>query len=161
MKLDTAERAELMAALAHMQAFLLQHFGMLTSEEARKPGPANSFSPVEQVWHLADLEREGFGSRIRRLHTEHHPHLCDFDGDKIAKERNYQSLSLAAGLKAFAAARMDNLSYLQSLSPEDWSRTGTQDGVGVVALCDLPVLIGQHDRAHVEEILAWKDLVAR
>jgi hypothetical protein len=160
-KLNDVERKELMESLAGMKNFLLENFGSLTHEEARVPGPKDSFSPVEQVWHLADLEQKGFGLRIKRLQSEQNPHLPDFDGDKLAKERNYRSLSLLAGLRAFEAAREANLSYLHTLSLEDWSKTGTQEGVGDVSLCDMPVFIRQHDRAHVDEILAWKSFVAR
>jgi hypothetical protein len=161
MKLDDVQRKELMGSLAGMKQFLFENFGSLTREEARVPGPGDSFSPVEQVWHLADLEREGFGLRIRKLRSEQNPHLPDFDGDKIAKERNYRSLSLLAGLRAFDEAREANLSCLQTLSMEEWSRNGTQEGVGNVSLCDMPVFISQHDRAHVDEILAWKSFAAR
>jgi hypothetical protein len=110
---------------------------------------------------LADLEREGFGLRIRKLRYEQSPQLPDFDGDQIAKQRNYRSLSLLAGLRAFDEAREANLSFLQTLSLEDWSKNGTQEGVGDVSLCDMPVFINQHDRARVHEILAWKDFAAR
>lgn len=160
-KLNDFQRKELMESLAGMKHFLFESFRSLTLEEARVAGPGGSFSPVEQVWHLADLEREGFGLRIRKLQSEQNPHLPDFDGDKIAKERNYRSLSLLGGLRAFEEAREANLSYLQTLSLEDWSKNGTQEGVGDVSLCDMPVFINQHDRAHVDEILAWKSFVVR
>ena len=161
LKLNDVQRKELMESLTGMKNFLFENFGSLTLEEARVPGPGDSFSPVEQVWHLADLEREGFGLRIRKLQSEQNPHLPDFDGDRIAKERNYRSLSLLAGLRAFEEAREENLSYFQTLSLEDWSKNGTQEGVGDVSLCDMPVFINQHDRAHVDEILGWKNFSAR
>lgn len=160
-KLDHVQRKELMASLAGMKNFLVENFGSLTLEDARRPGPDGSFSPVEQVWHLADLEREGFGLRIKKLQSGQNPHLPDFDGDKIATERNYRSLSLADGLKAFAEAREANLSYFETLSVDDWSKTGVQEGVGDVSLCDMPVFISQHDQAHISEIRAWKNFAAR
>jgi hypothetical protein len=113
------------------------------------------------VWHLADLEREAFGSRIERLQSEHNPHLPDFDGDRIALERNYRALSLAAGLNAFDDARAANMARLQDLPAEAWDRSGTQEGVGAVSLCDMPVFIHQHDQAHVAEIVAWRESVTR
>src|SRR5262245_37131631 len=109
MRLDAAQRHELIGALAGMGAFLRERFGSLSAEDARSPGPGGAFSPVEQVWHLADLEREGFGLRISRLRDESHPHLPDFDGGTIARERDYRSRSLAEGLAAFEAARAANL----------------------------------------------------
>jgi hypothetical protein len=158
MKLTEVQRHELIESLAAMETFLRRAFESLTPEEAQTLGPAGSFSPVEQVWHLADLEREGFGLRIRRLQTEANPHLPDFDGTKVAHERNYRSLSLAAGLRAFEAAREANIATFQELPPEAWVRSGTQDGVGTVSLCDMPTFMHQHDQAHIAEIQEWKRL---
>ena len=161
MKRNDVERSELIASLAAMSQFLRDAFGSLTQEEARLSGPAGSFSPVEQVWHLADLEREGFGLRMRRLREEANPHLADFDGARIAAERNYRTLSLTEGLDAFEAARAENIATLLALEPEAWLRSGTQDGVGIVSLCDLPVFLRQHDEAHIAEIRDWQKCVGR
>src|SRR5262245_11660237 len=105
MKLSAGARKDLMASLAGMKDYLREAFQALTPEEVLMPGPGGTFCPVEQVWHLADLEHEGFGSRIERLRTELNPHLPDFDGTKIARERNYRSLSIEAGLRAFEISR--------------------------------------------------------
>jgi hypothetical protein len=138
-----------------MVRFLRECFGKLSPEESRRRGRDGTFSPVEHVWHLADLEREGFGVRIHRLLAETHPQLADFDGARIASERRYQSLSLAEGLIAFEQAREANLSALRTVPESAWSRSGTQDGVGVVALRDIPDLMRQHDAAHCAEIAEW------
>ncbi len=159
MKLADPQRQKLWASLSGMHEFLQQAFGSLSVEEARTAGPAGAFSPVEQVWHLADLEAEGFGKRIRRLQSESAPVLPDFDGTKVARERHYRWLSLSAGLTAFHTARLDNIAALQSLSTEDWSRSGTQEGVGAVSLCDIPAFIFQHDLAHKAEIKQWQQYV--
>jgi hypothetical protein len=160
-KLSAVQRDELMQSLGAMSAFLCDAFAALNVEEARLPGPAGAFSPVEQVWHLADLEREGFGQRIRRLQAETNPVLPDFDGTAVARERDYKSLSLPAGLAAFEASRNANISLLQSFPPEAWSRSGTQEGVGPVSLCDMPAFLQQHDQAHVAEIHEWQRAVGR
>jgi hypothetical protein len=161
MRLSEIERRKLLAALAGMKTFLREAFGALAPAEALAPGPGGGFSPVEQVWHLADLEREGFAVRIRRLQTETDPHLADFDGAKIARERNYRALPLEAGLRAFEAARDANLRLLETLPNEAWTRGGTQEGVGAVTLCDMPAFLRQHDQAHIAEIEEWKKFVAR
>lgn len=155
-KMSTADRAALRSALARMPQELTGLFAGLSAAEARERRAGQAFSPVEQVWHLADLEHEGFGRRIERLLHEEQPALADFDGDAIAAERNYRRRSLAEGLAAFAAARAENLARLAQLSAADWERAGTQAGVGVVALCDLPVFMSQHDAAHRAEIDTWR-----
>ncbi len=148
--------SELVRSLAAMAPFLREAFGLLTPGEASAPGPGGAFAPVEQVWHLADLESEGFGVRIRRLRDETDPHLPDFDGARVAKDRNYVALSLPEGLRAFETARAANIATLLSLEPEAWARGGTQEGVGPIALRDLPLLMRDHDRAHIAEIREWR-----
>ena len=161
MKLDETQRDELLHALAGMTGFLREAFALLTAEAARTPGRGGAFSPVEQVWHLADLEREGFGRRIARLRDEPNPRLPDFDGARIARERNYRARSLADGLDAFEAARAANLVVLRQLDEQAWRRRGTQEGVGAVSLCDMPAFLRQHDQAHMTEIEEWQRFAGR
>jgi hypothetical protein len=134
------EYVELAVARAGSRARLRAHDG--------------SFSMVEHVWHLADLEREGFGVRIERLAQEERPFLADFQGDVIARERAYHALSLEDGLAAFAAARRANLARLASVAAEAWAREGEQEGVGRVCLGDVPAMMAGHDAAHRGEIEA-------
>ena len=156
LSLDRPAREALWSELEAMPEHLSQELGRLSPEQAARPGPDGAFSPVEQCWHLADLEREGFGVRIQRLLAEVEPHLPDFDGAAIARERRYGTKSLADGLDAFRKARRQNLRTLHSVPAEAWTRRGTQEGVGPVQLCDLPVLMAQHDAAHRQEIEAWR-----
>jgi hypothetical protein len=157
--LSRGERAALLQDLEAMPAFLRATLGRLTPAQAALPGPGGSFSPAEQAWHLADLEREGYAVRIRRLLEEERPRLADFDGARIARERGYRSLSLLEGIAAFESARRENLAQLRGVRGDAWSREGTQEGIGAVALCDLPALMGEHDRGHRAEIREWLEAV--
>ena len=155
MALEPAGREELMARLAAMPEFLAGRLLALGDEEARVPGPSDTFSPVEQCWHLADLEAEGYGARLRRLRDEDEPALPDFDGAAVARERRYRTRSLAAGVDAFRRARAANLAFIRGLKESEWQRAGTQEGVGRVALCDLPAMMAEHDAGHRAEIEDW------
>jgi len=138
-----------------MPEFLADRFGALSADAARRGGPAGTFSPVEQCWHLADLESEGFAVRIRLLLNEERPFLPDFDGARVARERDYRARSLLDGLRAFRAARESNLAVLRSVPDEACSRGGVQEGVGEVRLSDIPRLMHEHDASHKAEIAAW------
>jgi hypothetical protein len=87
--------------------------------------------------------------------SESDPHLPDFNGAKVAAERNYRALSLEVGLVSFTEARQHNLAELRALDNERWLLSGTQEGVGRVSLCDIPGFMSQHDSAHRIEIEAW------
>ena len=153
--LAAQDREDLLTSLEAMPDFLRQAFRSLSAAEAATPGPGDAFSPVEQCWHLADLEREGFAARIQRLLNEDQPLLPDFDGGRLAKERQYLHRALSEGLSAFAETRRANLEVLRSMRSEEWARGGTQDGVGPVMLCDIPVMMFQHDNSHRAEIETW------
>lgn len=141
---------DLFADLARMPALVSQVAEAFPDATAR--ARSGSFALVEHVWHLADLEREGFGARIARLLAEPDPLLPDFDGERAARERKYLQLDLAEGLAAFAAARAANVKVLDEISAAQWSRSGRQEGVGPVSLSDLPRLMREHDLAHVNQV---------
>jgi hypothetical protein len=155
LQMTDVARDELLATLADMTSYLPATFAALTAEEQRTQGPAGAWSPVEQVWHLADLEREGFGERLRRMLHEDAPQLPDFDGTQVALDRRYRERALADGIAAFVAARRANLELLRTLDGAAWSRTGEQAGIGQVSVCDLPAFMAQHDESHRAEIAAW------
>ena len=155
MRLSVADREALLAQLDAMPGLLRSAFAALSPAEAAAPGPGDSFAPVEHCWHLADLEREGYTVRIRRLLAEDAPVLPDFDGARIAAERGYRTRSLTAGIEAFREARAANVEALRALGERDWLRPGTQDGVGPVTVCDLPAMMAEHDEGHRSEIEAW------
>jgi hypothetical protein len=153
--MDSAGQAAILTKLGDMPAYLNSQFGHLTREDATRPGPDNGFSPAEQCWHLVDLEREGFARRIERIRQEDIPALPDFDGSAIARDRNYRSKSLSEALAEFRNARAESIALIQAIRAEEWTRNGVQDGVGPVNLCDIPVMMLEHDTAHRAEIEAW------
>jgi DinB superfamily len=122
-------------------------------EATRRPAQGG-FSFVENVWHLADLEREAYRVRIRRILTEEEPALANFDGDRVARERDYQRRSLSDGLAAFALARQGNVERLRSVTGAAWKRSGTQESVGRITLAELPRMMADHDRSHTEDLRA-------
>src|SRR5262249_38225368 len=140
---------------AAMPDFLDASFAALSAIDAAVLGLDGTPSPVEQCWHLADLEREGYGNRIRRLLEETAPGHSDFDGARIAGERTDLRRPLGEALEQLRAARAENLGALRQAEAGDWLRAGVQEGVGRVALCDIPHMMAEHDDIHREEIESW------
>lgn len=150
--MNRRELETLFLTLESTPALLAKAAAELPEDRVRQCGTTGGFSFVEHVWHLADLEREGYGVRIRRLLSEDEPLLSNFDGERIARERLYQRRNLADGLLAFTAARTQNLQMLRDVSNGDWGKTAEQEGVGAVALADIPRMMVDHDRMHETEI---------
>ena len=82
-------------ALAEFPRRLEAHFAAVPPELLRwaPPGwngvPSERLTPIEQVWHLRDIEIDGYHVRFRRTLQELHPALPDLDGEALARERRY------------------------------------------------------------------------
>jgi AraC-like DNA-binding protein len=142
-----------LASLAEFPSWLARIAGALAGQATTALAPGK-FALVEHVWHLAELEREGFAVRLSRLQTEEEPELPDFDGDRLARERAYLSRSVEAGLAAFTRARAQTVRALAQVRGAQALRSGWQEGVGRVVLHELPGRIAAHDRAHALELSA-------
>jgi hypothetical protein len=152
MALETESMGRFLHDLRSMTGFLRDAARRLPGEAALVGGPAGGFCFVEQVWHLADLEVEAYGRRIERILREDDPALDDFDGARVARERHYPARSLAEGLERFASGRARNLEILEGLGPSQWTRPASQQGVGRIALSDVPRMMAEHDASHRGEI---------
>lgn len=161
MVLKMDELQSLKGFLAETPARVRQLTSGLSEAEARwKPSP-QEFSALEQVCHLTDLEREGYGVRIEKLTREVEPFLPDFDGGRVAAERDYNNQSLEAMLDAFALARAGNMLAVSGLSAEDFQRTGTLEAVGHITLETLLVKMREHDEGHLEELNSLRDRLGK
>ena len=139
----------------HLRAFpqqLRELIARVPAERLRVRAADGTFAAVEQVWHLADLEVEGYGERIRRIEGEDEPELVDFRGDVIAAERKYLELELEPALVRFEEARARNVAALESA--RDRSRAGHQEGVGRVTLARIAEMMAEHDAGHAAELHA-------
>jgi hypothetical protein len=137
--------------LSEMPRLLRQLAGSV--EDVRTRPADGSFAFVEHVWHLADLEIEGFGARIEAILVEENPELPDFRGDEVAVARKYLEQEVRPALERFCSARDANRARLANVTDEEWLRTGTQEGVGVVTLRKIVELMLAHDRSHTQELM--------
>jgi hypothetical protein len=144
---------DVLARLAAMPELLRDVAAALTAAMRRRPA-AGGFAFVEHAWHLADLEREGYATRISRLLTETAPTLPDFEGDRIAREREYLREDAALALQVFARARARNIERLAALDSAALGRHGMQEDVGEVTLARVPRMMAAHDAGHLEELAA-------
>ena len=150
-------RANILDRLAAMPDLLTRALGAVAPAARRVRPPAGGFSLAEHAWHLADLEREGYGARITRILAEDRPSLADFDGDRAAREREYLRADVGLGVEVFAQARRRNVERLSALGAPELARPAVQDGVGDLVLSALPAMMAEHDRQHAAELAALLD----
>jgi hypothetical protein len=124
----------------------------LSEEQLKRKPSENEFSVLEQVWHLRDIEVEGYSVRIKKLLTEDRPTLHDINGAKLANERGYNNLNLKPGLEQFIQARKENVGILQGLTLEDLSRSGTFENAAEVPLERVILMMREHDAEHLNQL---------
>jgi hypothetical protein len=124
----------------------------LSAAELRWKNSADEFSALENFCHLRDLELEGYARRINQILKEIQPLLVDFDGARVAVERNYNNQQPEAALPAFQAARRQNVELLRSLTEEELERDGKLKGVGKITLRQLAVMMREHDEGHIDDL---------
>jgi DinB superfamily len=113
-----------------------------------------SWSILEHICHLRDIEQEGYSVRITRILNEDQPFLSDLDGDKLALERDYINQDFRVALEAFIATRALNVDRIRHLSPDRLSRGAEFENVGHITLLDLLTKIREHDWEHIKELTA-------
>jgi hypothetical protein len=132
----------------------------MAEQDLRWKPSVEEFSVVEQVCHLRDLEREGYSARIKKLLTEHQPMLPDFDGSRIARERDYNRQDFESAFQEFARARTENVRLMKTLSPDQLNRSGALEGVGAITLEKLSLLMREHDQSHREELSDLRERIS-
>ena len=129
----------------------------LADDDLRRKSSGKEFSVLEHVCHLRDIEQEGYMTRIRKLLSETHPFLPDIDGDKLARERNYNSQKLDAALHAFMVARKENLRAIGNMSPDQLNRSGVFENVGAITLEELLLKMREHDEDHLRAFYQMRE----
>ena len=144
---------EALRLLAEMPAVLHAAIAGATRQELRhKPSP-DTFSLVEHACHLRDLEIEGYSLRLDRMLEQVDPALAGFEGDVIARERDYLAQDATKAAAQFALSRAALVARAGTLAAGQMARTGTFMG-RTITVCDLLAMMVEHDRGHREEIAA-------
>lgn len=146
--------------LEETPANIRQLIAGMTLQDLRWKPSGEEFSVVEQVCHLRDLEREGYSERIKKLLTEQQPTLPDFEGGRIARERDYNRQDFETAFQEFARERAENVRVMKTLSPEQLSRSGELEGVGAITLGKLFLLMREHDQSHRDELSDLRERIS-
>jgi len=146
------EYKELIRSLEDTPRKIKQLVGDLGESKVRERSGENTWSVVEHVCHLRDIEKEGYAVRITKLLTEDQPLLEDIDGDKLAVERVYINQDFKAALDGFINVRRANIEAIRDLSADQLSRSGMFDD-SPLSLLDLLKKMRQHDHDHIDELV--------
>jgi len=140
-----------------MPGFLQAAIVRATPRGLRARTSPDAFCLIEQACHLRDLEREGYGLRLRRMLEESTPSLAGFEGDVVARQRNYMVQDPRDAAAEFAIARAAFVERVEKLTEAELARTGTFGG-RTITIRDLLSMMVEHDEGHRGEIAALAQL---
>jgi len=125
----------------------------LSEPALRTAPPGGGFAPIEDAWHLRDIEAEGHFLRIRRILAEECPVLASIDGELLARERRYLERELGTALDEFAQYREASVGLLGPLHDGAWLRTAIFEN-RTLNLRELVTGMVEHDESHLAALTA-------
>jgi hypothetical protein len=149
---------ELLDELEGMPAELQRTLRVIPRERLRwRPeewggAPGETFSALEHVCHLRDIEKDGYHVRVQRLLEEAEPSLASLDGYEMARERRYEAADLGRALAEFREAREATLRRLRGVSEAQLTRSGDFAEYGRLTLRALIHYLRGHDQQHLAGI---------
>lgn len=111
--------------------------------------PSEHLTAIEQIWHVHDVEIDGYHVRFRRTLSEDNPSLPALDTDALARDRSYATLEVTEAFMAFRAARAETLRLLGGLTVQQMNRTAIFEGYGPLTLLSLVHYLCSHDQQHL------------
>ena len=151
---------ETLLALARFPEQLERHYRLIPdthrswAPDSWDGVPSEALTAIEQVWHVLDIEVEGYQRRFQRTLAETDPLLESLDTYVLARERRYSERDGAEALAALRRARSGTIELLSTVRPEDWQRTARFEGYGSVTLRSLVHYLCSHDQQHLSG-LQW------
>jgi len=116
----------------------------------REPAPGDW--PVDMVIaHLADAELV-YSVRVRMMLTTEDPELPAYDQDRWADRFGGLDEHAQSSIARWRALRESNLSLFESVRDEEWRRTGNHEERGEITVADVPAIMADHDRLHLDQI---------
>ena len=111
--------------------------------------PSERFTAIEQLWHVHDVEIDGYHQRFRRILQEDHPFLADLGSEALAQSRAYATRDAAEALAGFRAARERTVAMLAGLDATQLARTAMFEDYGPTTTRGLVHYLCSHDQQHL------------
>jgi FMN phosphatase YigB (HAD superfamily) len=110
------------------------------------------WAPAEIMCHLRDVELEVNLPRLAALLEQANPHLPAFDTDRWAGERDYLHQDGGMARDDFCQARIQLISILAEIEPQDWERSGRHSLLGPTTIRELMKITSEHDWLHLAQL---------
>jgi hypothetical protein len=150
---DETERIALIDRYRTGAAEVEAALGGITDEELdRRPAEPDGWTARQVAHHLADSETMAY-IRLRRLIAEDDPLIVGYDEPEWARRLHYDR-PIASSVAVLAAVRAASLQLLETLTPAELNRTGTNSESGPYSVHQWLEIYANHAHEHAEQIRA-------
>jgi DinB superfamily len=132
--------------------------GLLTDQLTRRPRD-DEWSMVEILQHLIRGEYEVVLPRLRRMVLESSPVFESSTATRTGFAAPPQTGEWTAALTAFRRVRTDTVSFLGTLTEEQWQRSGTTPTRGTLTVDAYARYLAEHDLEHLAQMEATRAAV--
>ena len=139
---ELAHGAEIIHALA---------MGVTQAEAQIKPDP-ESWSILEVLCHLHDIEREDFSQRLDSILHRPAEEWTIFDPGTWVESREYNKRNFTETLNSFLEERNKSLAWLKNLSSPNWESEHT-DQYGSIKAGEMFSAWVDHDNLHIRQLV--------
>ncbi|WP_417385806.1 DinB family protein [Gimesia sp.] len=129
--------------------------GMSTADLDAAPIPGK-WTTRQVICHISDFEPV-YADRMKRVIAEENPPLLGGDPDLFAARLAYEQRDLEEEFELIAAVRKHVARILQTLSPDQFERTGQHSHDGELSLATLLARITNHIPHHIQTIQEKRD----
>lgn len=113
-----------------------------------------AWSVTEIVGHLCDFARLYHETRLLPMLNENNPAFVVADQEAMVRDAQYAAASASDLVIRFDELRTPTLALLETLTPEQWARTGVHATFGQMTVGGLVARMAAHDREHIRQIEA-------
>jgi hypothetical protein len=124
--------------------------GITDAELDRVPDEEGGWTARQVVHHLADSEAMAY-TRLRRLLADDDPTIHGYD-EPVWAERLHYDRPIEPSLAVMRAVRASSLQLLETLTTEEWSRTGTHTESGPYGVEAWARIYASHPHDHADQI---------
>lgn len=125
--------------------------GVSQAEARIRPDP-ESWSMLEVICHLYDIEREDFRPHLDGILHRPAEKWMPIDPQGWVKARGYNEQNFTETLDAFLAERKKSLAWLKSLPAPDWDAEYSNER-GSISAGDMFVSWVAHDNLHTRQLV--------
>ena len=149
--LSLTERIDLTGQIANLPEQLAELVADLTVDQLMAHPLAGEWSIAQNVHHLGDSHMNSF-IRMKLILTEDNPTLKPYDQDAWAARADSNHPNIEVSLQLLRGLHARWVALFDSLTDEEWLRTGQHPEYGSMNLIDFLRSYARHGAGHLDQI---------